>query len=303
MRKNNNINVNEISEIKMDEFTHEIFGMIYGITIDNKPYFWGTSIASALGYQDPTQAVRYHVNKQDKLTRWFNGTGQYRKYILINESGLFSLILRSRLSAAQEFRHWITSEVIPSIMHKGFYINPKANISTSQNELFDKINIEEYINYKYPNASNISRSNFFSSLMVLEESHKLNFKTEKINRIPNTPNNNLLPSHIVTSENVLDFIKPNPYGYYNITSIAKLYNKTGQWLNNVLNANGIQFKNKLGVWELYDKHKNKGYTHTVSFFVYTPNGKQEKVNMYWTATGVKAIVEYLKNKGCYIERK
>lgn len=89
--------------------------------IDNEPYFVGKDIASILGYSNPPKAIRDHVDEEDKTVNEMftvNGT----QAILINESGLYSLIFSSKLPAAKPFKHWITSEVIPSIRKHGAYI-------------------------------------------------------------------------------------------------------------------------------------------------------------------------------------
>lgn len=75
-----------------------------------------------LGYSDTDQALRKHVDDEDKLTRQFNGSGQSRSATIINESGLYSLVLSSKLPGAKKFRRWVTSEVLPSIRKHGGYI-------------------------------------------------------------------------------------------------------------------------------------------------------------------------------------
>lgn len=81
-------------------------------------------MAEALGYSDTDQAIRKHVDDEDKLTRQFNGSGQNRSMTIINESGLYSLILSSKLPGAKKFKHWVTSEVLPSIRKHGAYMTP-----------------------------------------------------------------------------------------------------------------------------------------------------------------------------------
>lgn len=106
-------------------FNNEEFGQVRTVTIDNEPYFVGKDVAEALGYADTNQAIRYHVDEDDKLTRKFDGSGQKREMYIINESGLYSLILSSKLPNAKKFKHWVTSEVLPSIRKHGGYLTPK----------------------------------------------------------------------------------------------------------------------------------------------------------------------------------
>lgn len=102
-------------------FQHSDFGSIRTITINNEPWFVGKDVAQALGYGDTDQALRKHVDAEDKLTRQIDGSGQGRNMTLINESGLYSLILSSKLPTAKQFKRWVTSEVLPAIRKNGYY--------------------------------------------------------------------------------------------------------------------------------------------------------------------------------------
>ena len=110
-------------------FENEQFGKVRAINIDGESWFVGKDVAEALGYNDTYQALRRHVDKEDKLTRNFNGSGQNRKMTTINESGLYSLVLSSKLPTAKAFKRWITSEVIPSIRKTGGYIMGQEEMS------------------------------------------------------------------------------------------------------------------------------------------------------------------------------
>lgn len=102
-------------------FTHENFGNVRVVTIDDEPWMVGKDIAEALGYTDTDKAVRNHVDDEDKLTRRFGGSGQSRNMTVINESGLYSLIFSSKLPAAKEFKRWVTKEVLPTLRKTGSY--------------------------------------------------------------------------------------------------------------------------------------------------------------------------------------
>ncbi|HHK1492728.1 TPA: ORF6C domain-containing protein, partial [Streptococcus pyogenes] len=92
------------------------------LTINNEPYFVGKDVADVLGYQNPQKAIRDHVDFDDKLTEQIVQSGQNREMIIINESGLYSLILSSKLQQAKEFKRWVTSEVLPQIRKQGAYV-------------------------------------------------------------------------------------------------------------------------------------------------------------------------------------
>lgn len=110
-------------------FENEQFGKVRAINIDGESWFIGKDVAVALGYNDTDQALRRHVDKEDKLIRNFDGSGQKRKMTTINESGLYSLVLSSKLPTAKAFKRWITSEVIPSIRKTGGYIMGQEEMS------------------------------------------------------------------------------------------------------------------------------------------------------------------------------
>lgn len=105
-------------------FNNEEFGQIRTVTIDNEPWFVGKDVAEALGYERTADAIRQHVEEEDKLTRCFADSGQNRQMFIINESGLYALIFGSKLDSAKRFKHWVTSEVLPAIRRTGGYQRP-----------------------------------------------------------------------------------------------------------------------------------------------------------------------------------
>lgn len=108
-------------------FNSTEFGEVRTIVIDNEVWFVGKDVAEVLGYSDTNQAIRKHIDEEDKLTRQIDGIGQKREMYIINESGLYSLVLSSKLPKAKEFKRWITKEVIPSIRKYGGYIAKPLN--------------------------------------------------------------------------------------------------------------------------------------------------------------------------------
>lgn len=113
-------------------FNHPEFGELRTVEIDGEPWFVGKDVAEALGYSKSRNAIAAHVDEEDKTHAPIQGgcsTG-IQDTIVINESGLYSLILSSKLPSAKEFKHWVTSEVLPSIRKTGGYVNP------SQSDLF-----------------------------------------------------------------------------------------------------------------------------------------------------------------------
>lgn len=108
-------------------FSNSEFGNIRTVTIDGEPWFVGKDIAEALGYSNSSKAVMNHVDVEDKLieTSAYSQNGNtVGKLTFINESGLYSLILSSKLPNAKKFKRWVTSEVLPAIRKTGHYEAP-----------------------------------------------------------------------------------------------------------------------------------------------------------------------------------
>ena len=103
-------------------FTSEIFGEIRTCQVNNQIMFVGKDVAMALGYSNTRDALRKHVESEDKGTVAIRDTAYETRVTLINESGLYSLILSSKLPQAKAFKHWVTSEVLPQIRRTGGYI-------------------------------------------------------------------------------------------------------------------------------------------------------------------------------------
>lgn len=102
-------------------FNSPDFGQVRTIQQNGEPWFVGKDVAEILGYKDTSDAMKKHVDIEDKLTRRFADSGQNREMYIINESGLYSLILSSKMPKAKEFKRWVTSEVIPAIRKTGKY--------------------------------------------------------------------------------------------------------------------------------------------------------------------------------------
>lgn len=102
-------------------FTKDEFGTIRTVQLNSETYFVGKDVAESLGYADTFGALKKHVLEEDKLVCQIDSAGQKRDVTVINESGLYALIFGSKLESAKRFKHWITSEVLPSIRKHGMY--------------------------------------------------------------------------------------------------------------------------------------------------------------------------------------
>lgn len=119
--------MNEITVFNNDEF-----GSIRTVTIKNEPWFVGKDVAEVLGYTNPSKALADHVDTEDKLNNETLLSLGQRGGWLINESGLYSLILSSKLPSAKKFKRWVTSEVLPSIRKTGSYGKPMSELEILQ---------------------------------------------------------------------------------------------------------------------------------------------------------------------------
>lgn len=141
-------------------FKNEEFGEIRTVTVNNEPWFVGKDVANILGYQNGSRDINRHVDEEDKLTERIVLSGQNREVIVINESGLYSLILSSKMPNAKKFKHWVTSEILPTIRKTGGYVS----------------NDDMFINTYLPFADDQTKLLFKSTLETVK---KLNKKIEE----------------------------------------------------------------------------------------------------------------------------
>ena len=116
----------------MDElqiFKNDEFGEIRTVTIDNEPWFVGKDVAAALGYTNSRKALSDHVETEDKGVTKRDTLGGEQVLAIINESGLYALIFGSKMKSAKRFKHWVTSEVLPSIRKTGGYQKPVSALT------------------------------------------------------------------------------------------------------------------------------------------------------------------------------
>lgn len=111
---------------KISTFNNPEFGTVRTTTINDEPYFVGKDVAFALGYERPTDAARKHIDPEDRGVAKIETPSGTQEMTVINESGLYSLILSSKLPTAKKFKRWVTSEILPSIRKTGGYVNDTA---------------------------------------------------------------------------------------------------------------------------------------------------------------------------------
>lgn len=107
-----------MNEVQLFNFeNHEVRSLL----INSEPWFVGKDVAEVLGYERADNAIRNHIDKEDKLMHQISASGQNRNMTIINESGLYSLVLSSKLPSAKKFKRWVTSEVLPALRKTGQY--------------------------------------------------------------------------------------------------------------------------------------------------------------------------------------
>lgn len=114
-------------------FSSPEFGTIRAVTLSGEPWLVGKDVAQALGYSNPRDALSKHVDEEDKHSVAFrDGTSGNPNMTVINESGLYSLVLSSKLPTAKKFRRWVTAEVLPSIRKTGGYLEGQQSMTDSE---------------------------------------------------------------------------------------------------------------------------------------------------------------------------
>jgi prophage antirepressor-like protein len=250
-----------MNELKI--FESPDFGKVRTMEINGEPYFVGKDVAEILGYSNPQKALRDHIDEEDKtLNDLFTVNGT--KGVLINESGLYSLILSSKLPKAKEFKRWVTSDVLPSIRRHGLY---------ATDELIANPDIA------------------IAAFQALKEEREKSRQLMDTVAVQNQQIAELQPkaSYYDVVLNCKDLLS--------ITEIAKDYGKSAKWLNNYLHDNKVQFKQG-DIWLLYSKHAEKGYTNTKTQSFNGNDGRvHTKVHTYWTQKGRLFIYDLLKSNG------
>ena len=255
-----------MNELKI--FENPAFGQVRIVERDGEPWFVGKDVAQALGYKNPQEAIRTHVDEEDRGVSEILTPGGKQNIPIINESGLYSLVLSSKLPTAKAFKRWITSEVIPSIRKHGAYITP----DTLEQMIAD------------PDTT-------IQLLTTLKEERQARVQLEA----ENAQQKQLLAEYSPKAS-YYDVVLQTPDAL-SISQIAKDYGKSAKWLNNLLHELGIQY-NQSGVWLLYQKYAQLGYTRSKTHTYSGNDGKQHsKLHTYWTQKGRLFIYQLLKDKG------
>ena len=130
--------------MKNQIFKNEEFGQIRTCTMNGETYFVGKDVASALGYKNTVDALMRHVDEEDKQTSGFTMGSHRYSMTIVNESGLYSLILSSKLDSARRFKRWVTSEILPAIRKNGHYeLEQRTRKLENRNTLLEEISAQQ----------------------------------------------------------------------------------------------------------------------------------------------------------------
>lgn len=254
---------------KIQIFNNTEFGSVRTVIVNNEPYFVGKDVAVALGYSQPDKSIVRHVDEDDRTKRTVSDKlGRPQETFVINESGLYSLILSSKLPTAKKFKHWVTSEVLPAIRKHGAYM--------TENTLEQALTSPDFL------------------IKLATE-----LKSEKEKRVA-------LETQVAVNNQIINELKPKAdytdtilqnKGLVTVNQIAKDYGMSAKELNKKLNALGVQYKQS-GQWLLYAKYQDKGYTHSKTFNFRHSDGRPDiKMATEWTQKGRLFIYELLKGVG------
>lgn len=255
-----------MNEIKI--FENEQFGKVRTLEIKNEPYFVGKDVADILGYQNGSRDINLYVEEEDRLKYKISTSGQLREQILVNESGLYSLILASRKKEAKAFKRWITHEVLPSIRKHGAYMTDEV--------------LKEAL----------TSPDFLIKLAT-------ELKEEREKRIALEIDNNIKAQQIGELKPKADYVDKilKSKSLMNVSQIAKDYGMSATKFNKILHELKVQYK-QAEQWLLYSKYHDKGYTHSETFDFTNKNGINEtKLTTKWTNKGRLFLYNLLKSSG------
>lgn len=242
--------MNELQVFNNEEFKIQI------MTIDNEPWFVGKEVAKLLGYQNGSRDINRHVDEDDRRYYRIGTTSGTQKSTIINESGLYSLILSSKLSSAKRFKKWVTSEVLPKIRQTGNYSLPQISYADSLRLLASEIEKNEKLQIE--------------NKMHVQQIAELKPKADYYDRILNCK------------------------ALMTITQIAKDYGMSGKTFNAILHDLGVQYRQS-DQWFLYSRYQDKGYTSSETIEIPKSDGTTFlKLSTKWTQKGRVFLYELLK---------
>lgn len=252
-----------MSELQI--FKNAEFGSIRTLTINGEPYFVRCDVAEILGYSNSRKALADHVDEEDKGVTKCDTLGGTQEMTVINESGLYGLILGSKLPTARKFKRWVTSEVLPAIRRHGVYAVDAVLANPDM---------------------------LIEALLQLKAEREINQELKETVAVQNQQIVEMKPkaSYYDVVLNCKDLVA--------ISVIAKDYGWSANRMNQYLHQKGVQYKQGNKIWLLYQKYAEMGYTNTKTHSYPGNDGTMHTaVHTYWTQQGRLFIYELLKSEG------
>lgn len=252
-----------MSELQI--FKNAEFGSIHTLQINGEPYFVGRDVAEILGYSNSRKALADYVDEEDKGVTKCDTLGGTQEMTVINESGLYRLILSSKLPTACRFKRWVTSEVLPTIRRHGVYA------------------VDEVL---------ANPDMLIEALLQLKAEREINQALKETVVVQNQQIVEMKPkaSYYDVVLNCKDLVA--------ISVIAKDYGWSANRMNQYLHQKGVQYKQGNKIWLLYQKYAEMGYTNTKTHSYLGNDGTMHTaVHTYWTQQGRLFIYELLKSDG------
>lgn len=248
--------------MELQVFNSTEFGSVRTATVNGEVMFVGKDVADILEYTNTAKAIRDHVDEEDKLTERIVLSGQNREVIFINESGLYSLILSSKMPNAKKFKHWVTAEVLPTVRKHGMCA------------------IDEIL--ENPDLA-------IAALTQLKEERERRKQLECQTLIQRQQIAEMQPK-----ASYYDLILQNK-NTVPITQIAKDYGMSGRKFNELLHELGVQYKFRK-TWLLYQQYAECGYTQSRTYAI---DESRSVMHTYWTQKGRLFLYDLLKSEGIY----
>ena len=257
-------------------FSNEKFGQVRTVMQGGEPWFVAADVCKALDL-DKTWNALQRLDEDEKGTTSISTLGGVQEMAIVNEPGLYSLVLGSRKKEAKDFKRWITHEVIPTIRKTGGYVK--------DSEVF----IQNYL----PFADDTTKQLFRLTLDVVDKQNKQIADQQK-----ELAEKSAAIEEMTPKASYYDIVINSP-DLIPITIIAKDYGKSGTWLNRKLNEKGVQYRREK-TWVLYHQYADKGYVGTKTY-AYSGKAygaeKHVAINTFWTQKGRLFIYEILKGEG------
>lgn len=250
--------------MEIQVFSNAELGEVRTTVIDGEVMFVGKDVAEILGYQNGSKALADHVDEEDKLNNDSLSSLGQRGGWLINESGLYSLILSSKMPNAKKFKRWVTAEVLPAIRKHGVYA------------------VDEVL--QNPDVL----------IQALTELKKEREEKEKLKETVAVQNQQI--TEMTPKAGYYDVVL-NCKDVISTTEIAKDYGWSAKKMNAYLHEKKIQFKQGK-IWLLYQKYSEQGLTSTKTSVYNGRDGlSHSNIHTYWTQKGRLFIYELLKKDG------